>query len=182
VQRETGDPARSKVDGNFRLVDHHGATVSNRSYDGKLLLVLFGFTNCRAVCPRKLAEIDAVLDRLSELADRVQPLYVTVDPERDTPDVMRTFLRVHPRFIGLTGDRAQIDEVKLRFRVFARRVEDASDPGNYNVPHTAVTYLMNADGGYLAHFLDGTDVEQMVSRIRELWPGDPIRACTHKSA
>jgi protein SCO1 len=165
------DPARGKVDGTFRLVDHHGATVSNRSYDGKLLLVFFGFTNCRAVCPRKLAEIDAVLDRLRELADRVQPLYVTVDPERDTPDVMRAFLEAHPRFVGLTGDRAQIDEVKFRFRVFARRVEDAFDPGNYNVPHTAVTYLMSADGGYMAHFLDGTDVEQMANKIRELLAG-----------
>jgi protein SCO1 len=167
VQSETVDPARGKVDGTFRLVDHHGATV-NRSYDGKLLLVFFGFTNCRAVCPRKLAEIDAVLDRLRELADRVQPLYVTVDPERDTPDVMRAFLEAHPRFVGLTGDRAQIDEVKFRFRVFARRVEDASDPGNYNVPHTAVTYLMNSDGCYMAHFLDGTDIEQMAGRIQEL--------------
>ena len=168
MRSETGDPARRKVDGTFRLVDHHGATVSNRTFDGKLLLVLFGFTNCRAVCPRKLAETEAVLDRLSELADRVQPLYITVDPERDTPDVMRAFLEAHPRFIGLTGDRAQIDEVKLRFRVFARRVEDGSDPGNYNVPHTAVTYLMDADGGYRAHFLDGTDAEQMASRIQKL--------------
>jgi protein SCO1/2 len=168
VRSETGDPARRTVDGTFRLVDHHGATVSNQSFDGKLLLVLFGFTNCRAVCPRKLAETAAVLDRLGELADRVQPLYVTVDPERDTPDVMRAFLSVHARFIGLTGDRAEIDEVKLRFRVFARRVEDASDPGNYNVPHTAVTYLMNADGGYVAHFLDGADVEQIANRIQEL--------------
>jgi protein SCO1/2 len=169
VQRETGDPARGKVDGTFRLVDHHGTTVGNRSFDGKLLF--FGFTNCRAVCPRKLAEIDAVLDRLSELANRVQPLYITVDPERDTPNVMRDFLKAHPRFIGLAGDRAQIDEVKLRFRVFARRVEDASDPDNYNVPHTAVTYLMNADGGYVTHFLDGTDVEHMANKIRELLAG-----------
>jgi protein SCO1 len=168
VQRESVNPARSKVDGTFWLVDHHGITVSNRTYDGKLLLVLFGFTNCRMVCPRKLAEIETVLERLSELADRIQPLYVTVDPERDTPNVMRAFLKAHPRFIGLTGDRAQIDEVKLRFRVFARRVQDGCDPDNYNVPHTAVTYLMNADGGYVAHFLDGTDVEQMANKIREL--------------
>jgi protein SCO1/2 len=168
VQRETGDPARRKVDGTFWLVDHHGTTVSNRTFDGKLLLVLFGFTNCRAVCPRKLAETEAVLDRLSERANRVQPLYITVDPERDTPNVMRDFLKAHPRFIGLTGDRAQIDEVKLRFRVFARRVEDASDPDNYNVPHTAVTYLISAEGGHMTHFLDGTDVEQIASKIREL--------------
>jgi protein SCO1 len=168
VRSETSDPARRTVDGTFRLVDHHGTTVTNRSFDGKLLLVLFGFTNCRAVCPRKLAETEAVLDRLGDLADRVQPLYVTVDPERDTPNVMRAFLEVHPRFVGLTGSRAEIDEVKLRFRVFAQRVEDASDPGSYNVPHTAVTYLMNVGGGYVAHFLDGTNVEQMAGRIQEL--------------
>ena len=115
-----------------------------------------------------MAEIGAALDRLSERADHVQPLYVTVDPERDTPNFMRAFLKAYPRFIGLTGDRAQIDEVKLRFRVFAQRVEDTANPDNYNVPHTAVTYLMNADGGYVAHFLDGTGVEQMANKIQEL--------------
>ena len=168
MRSETSDVARGKVDGTFELVDHHGTAVSNRTFDGKLLLVLFGFTNCRAVCPRKLAETEAALDRLGELADGVQPLYVTVDPERDTPNVMRAFLTAYPRFIGLTGDRAQIDEVKLRFRVFAQRVEDTANPDNYNVPHTAVTYLMNADGGYVAHFLDGTGVEQMANKIQEL--------------
>jgi protein SCO1/2 len=175
VRSEASGLSSRKVDGTFELVDHYGTTVSNRSFAGKLLLVLFGFTNCRAVCPRKLAETEVALDQLGDLAHRVQPLYVTVDPERDTPEVMRAFLKAHPRFIGLTGDRAQIDEVKLRFRVFAHRVADASDPANYNVPHTAVTYLMNPDGGYMAHFLDGTDVDRLVARIRELIADGSLR-------
>jgi protein SCO1 len=166
VRSGTSGLAQREIDGTFRLIDHHGATVTNRTFDDKLLLVLFGFTHCRAVCPRKLAETDAVLDRLGELANRLQPLYITVDPERDTPEVMSNFLKTHPRFVGLTGDRVEIDEVKLR--VFARRVEDTSDPQRYNVPHTAVTYLMKPDGGYLAHWLDGTDVEKMANKIEEL--------------
>jgi protein SCO1 len=153
----------ARIDGRFALLDHHGAAVSHRSYGDRLLLIFFGFTHCKAVCPRKLAELSAVLDGLGEAAAAIQPLYITIDPERDTPDRMRSFLAAYPRFVGLTGSRAEIDDVKARFRVFARRVEGAA--GGYDVPHTAVTYLIDRDGGYVAHYLDGMPASDMISRI-----------------
>jgi len=151
------------IDGRFELLDHHGAAVSHCSYGDRLLLVFFGFTHCKAVCPRKLAELTTVLDGLGEAAAAIQPLYITVDPERDTPDRMRSFLATYPRFVGLTGSRPGIDEVKARYRVFAQRVDDAG--GGYDVPHTAVSYLIDRDGGYVAHYLDGMPASEMISRI-----------------
>jgi len=112
-------------------------------------LVFFGFTHCRIVCPRALGKLCRVLDDLGPLAERVQPLYVTVDPERDTPAVMREFLgRSYPRFTGLTGSPAQIDAAKAAFRVFARRVADPDSPGGYAMPHTAIAYLLDEAGRY----------------------------------
>src|SRR5882762_1597942 len=97
--------SRPPVGGSFQLVDHHGRAVTEASYHGRFALLFFGFTHCCVVCPRALTKLSGVLDALGPLADRVQPLYITVDPERDTPDVMRAFLQAYPRFTGLTGSR-----------------------------------------------------------------------------
>jgi cytochrome oxidase Cu insertion factor (SCO1/SenC/PrrC family) len=97
----------------------------------KFVLVFFGFTHCRVVCPRGLARISAALDALGEIPVRVAALYITVDPDRDNPQVMRNYLRAYPSILGLTGSREQIDDAKRNFRVFARRA-----PGH---PMTAAT-------------------------------------------
>jgi protein SCO1/2 len=158
-----------KPGGAFRLVDHHGTAVSDESYRGKHALVFFGFTHCKVVCPRALAKLEIVLDALGPLATEVRPLYVTVDPERDTPEVLRAFLeRRAPRFVGLTGSREQIDEAKRAFRVFARKVKDPDDPDGYAVPHTAIAYLLDPDGRYAAHFTDAVDAPEMTARLRAL--------------
>src|SRR5580658_8930024 len=104
--------------GSFELIDHHGRSISDRSYRGRYALIFFGFTNCRIVCPRVLKKLCGVLETIGSLADRFEPLYITVDPERDTAEVMRAFLRSYPRFTGLTGSREQIDTAKRVFRVF----------------------------------------------------------------
>lgn len=143
------------VGGSFRLIDDSGTPVTERSYFGKYLLVFFGFTNCRTVCPPALARIDQALDRLGDLADRVRALYVTVDPERDTPEVMRAFLKAnHPRLTGLTGPAGEIESAKTAYHVHSRRV---GDPDGYRMPHSAFTYLMGPAGEYLTHFVDPVD-------------------------
>lgn len=157
-----------QIHGAFALTDHNGRAVSNRSYGDKLLLMFFGFTHCRRVCPRKLAELSEALAGLGDRAEAIQPLYITVDPERDTPDVMRTYLASYPRFTGLTGSPAQIDEVRQRFRVFARRVAAPDETGAYDVPHTAVTYLVDGDGRCRSHFLDGMPVPELIGALRQL--------------
>jgi protein SCO1/2 len=155
-----------KPGGAFHLIDHHGVAVSDETYRGNHALLFFGFTHCKVVCPRALARLARVLDALGPLSERIKPLYVTVDPERDTPDVMRTFLETRgPRFIGLTGSRDQIEEAKRTFRVFARRAEDPDDPDGYAVPHTAITYVLDPSGQYATHFTDSVDELEMTERL-----------------
>jgi protein SCO1/2 len=152
--------------GAFELIDHHGRAVSDLSYRGQFMLLFFGFTHCRAVCPAALARLSAVIGRLGPSASRLQPLYVTVDPERDTPEVMKAFLeRGYPHFTGLTGSRENIDHVKSLYRVFARRAADPDDVTGYQMPHTAFTYLVGSDGRYVAHFTDAVGEDELVARI-----------------
>ncbi|MEJ2867775.1 SCO family protein [Actinomycetospora sp. OC33-EN08] len=151
----------------FDLVDHHGSPVDAGTYRGSWLLVQFGFTSCRVVCPRALTKLTAALDGLGDDAERVRPLYVTVDPDRDTPDVMKAFLTSsYPRFTGLTGTSAQVEAAKVTFRVFARRRADPEDPGGYGVPHTAMTYLVDPDGRWVRHWPDTADAETITADLR----------------
>jgi protein SCO1/2 len=137
------------IQATYSLIDHHGTPVTERSYRGRWQLVQFGFTSCKVVCPRALAKLTAVLDTLEHKSGSVPlvALYVTVDPDRDSPAHMKAFLEAsYPGFTGLTGTPEQIDRAKDAFRVFTRR-RDTVDPGDgYDVQHTAITYLLDPDG------------------------------------
>ena len=161
----TGAP----VHGSFALTDHHGRDVTDADYCGRFMLIYFGFTHCRAVCPRALARLSEALATLGELADCFQPLYITVDPVRDTPAVMKAYVQDrYPRFTGLTGTRDQTDRAKRTFRVFAERAADPEDPSGYAMPHSALTYLVGPDGKYVTHFSDTIDQNTLVGRLKEL--------------
>lgn len=142
------------VTAKFDLVDHDGRPVTDVSYRGRWLLVYFGFTHCRVVCPRSLNRLSGVLSALPpHLTEKIQPLYITVDPGRDTPDVMRDYLAArYPRFVGLTGSEDQITTAKEAFKVFSRPKPDPADPEAYDVPHTAITYLIDPMGTYATHW------------------------------
>ena len=155
-----------RIRGTFNLTDHHGRAVSSESFRGRFMLVFFGFTHCRVVCPRALSKISAALDAIGEMSVPICALYITVDPERDTPEVMRKFLLAYPGIVGLTGSRTEIDEVKRNFRVFARRVDDPFNAPGYDVPHTAITYLLDRDGNFAAHFNDSIPLDETVERLK----------------
>ena len=155
--------------GAFALVDHDGRRVSQDSYRGFYRLVYFGFTHCRVVCPRNLAKLSAALDAIGDAANEIRPLYITVDPERDSPEVMRAFLAAYPRFTGLTGSLDDIEQAKRAFRIFARKVDDEAT--GYAVPHSSITHVMVRDGAYAAHFLDSTPAEEIAERLRALAGG-----------
>ena len=140
----------------FDLIDHNGQSVDEASFRPQWLLVYFGFTHCKVVCPRSLGKLSGVLGELgSELSAMVKPLYVTVDPERDSPERMKSYLEVsYPEFLGLTGSADQIDAAKKAFRVFAQKKADPDDPNGYDVPHSAITYLVSPDGNYVTHWAD----------------------------
>jgi protein SCO1/2 len=157
------------VPARFELVDHNGDRVTNDTYLGRHALIFFGFTNCKQVCPRALTKLSAVLDELGPEASDIVPLYVTVDPERDSPAVMKAFLAEHfPRFTGLTGSPEEIEQAKAQFRVFAQRKADPDDPEGYVVPHSAITYVLGPSGRFVTHFTDATEPSVMTERLREL--------------
>ena len=167
--QQTAASGRPPVGGSFQLIDHHSVRVTDETYRGRFVLIFFGFTHCRVVCPRALAKLSAVLERLGPLANHLRALYITVDPERDTPEVMRAFLEnAYPRFTGLTGTRTEIDAAKRAFRVFAERRPDPQEPDGYVIPHTAISYLLDPTGQYAAHFTDALDETEVADRLRAL--------------
>jgi protein SCO1 len=164
-QAVAGPPS---VAGGFSLVDHYGRNVDDKTYRGRYVLILFGFTHCQVVCPRNLTKLSQVLNGLGSLAERVCALYITVDPARDTPQVMRAFLekQSYARFIGLTGSPESIREVLAAFRVFARR-RDQED-GGYQMPHSAFTYLLDPHGRFVGHWPATMEADDMVFRLARL--------------
>jgi len=153
----------------FSLIDHYGRSVTNADYFGLFPLVYFGFTRCKVVCPRALSRISSIIDSMGELAAKLKPLYVSVDPERDTPEVMKRFLELdYPMITGLTGTQEQVESAKMAFRVFAKASPDPDDTGNYLVPHSSLIYLLDTQGKYLAHFGDALPVEQVQTRLKSI--------------
>lgn len=167
-----------QLGGTFTLTDHHGRAVSEQTFLGSHPLIFFGFTNCKRVCPENLSKLSRVLELLGPLSRKVQPLYVSVDPDRDTPDVMRAFLEERfPRFLGLTGDRDQVTAMKSAYKVYAEREAPDAD-GGYDVPHTAMTFLMGENGAYRTHFSDVATAETIAAKLSKILEsaGDPSPA------
>jgi protein SCO1/2 len=131
------------VGGPFTLVDETGAVVTEQSYGDKYRLVFFGFTHCPAICPAELLKIADVLTLLGPKANQIVPLFVTIDPKRDTPAIMRAYTdQFDPRIIGLTGSADQIAAAVKSFKVYAARVETESD---YTMDHSTLMYLTGPD-------------------------------------
>ena len=139
------------IGGPFQLTDQSGATVTEKSLQGRPTLIFFGFTHCPDVCPTSLFEISEVLGKLGPDAQKVSALFVTVDPERDTPAAMKDYLSsFNPRLVGLTGDPAAIAAVAKEYRVYAKKVP--LDNGDYTMDHTALVYLMDKEGRFVTPF------------------------------
>ena len=142
----TGIPA---IGGPFTLVDETGRKVTDADFRGAPTLVFFGYTHCPDVCPTTLFDMSQVLSKLP--GAKVAGLFVTVDPERDTPAVLKDYLSsFDPRIHGLTGDRATIDKVLKEYRVFSRKVPGKD--GEYTMDHSAIVYLMDKAGNFVASF------------------------------
>jgi protein SCO1/2 len=141
----------SAVGGPFQLIDSSGKTVTEADLKGKPFLVFFGFTHCPDVCPTTLFEVSEVLRTLGPKADGVRALFVTVDPERDTPQVMKDYLTsFDPHLIGLSGSQEAVDKMTKAYRVYSRKVP--TKDGDYTMDHTALVYLMDKQGQFVAPF------------------------------
>ena len=141
----------SAIGGPFQLVDQDGKTITDESMKGRPFLVFFGFTHCPDICPTTLFEVSELLTKLGPDADRVGALFVTVDPERDTAGKMKDYLSsFDPHLVGVTGDPAAITAMIKSYRVYAKKVP--LDAGGYTMDHTAIVYLMDKDGRFVAPF------------------------------
>ena len=144
---------REPVGGPFELIDHTGQARTERDFRGKLMLVYFGFTYCPDICPTDLQAIGLAMDKLGAGADNLQPLFITVDPERDTREHLAEYVKLfHPRLIGLTGSRRCDPPAADAYKVYYAKVPLGKDAGDYTVDHTAFIYLMDRDGNYLGFF------------------------------
>jgi len=139
---EPADPPR--IGGHFSLTTADGTEVSDRSFAGKWLLLYFGYTYCPDACPTALNAITAALDELGPLAEQIQPIFITIDPERDTPVIAQYVKAFHPRLIGLTGSAEQIAAVAKDFRVFYRVRQLGND--EYAIDHSSYIYVVDPEG------------------------------------
>jgi len=166
------DVARDIVTGEFSLIDHQGNAVTDETYRGSWLLIFFGYTHCPDVCPTSLAVVGLVMDELGEDAGKLQPLFITIDPKRDTPEVMAAYVAdFHPRIIGLSGSPEQVKAAAYSHRAYYARapVEEGAEitETEYAMDHSAYLYLMDPQGVY-AHVFSPTDsAEEIAASIRE---------------
>ncbi len=153
------------TEGAFTLVDPHGQTVTDRTYRGKWMLIYFGYTYCPDVCPTTLQSMGNVLDQLGDQAAQIVPIFITVDPDRDTPKIIGDYVALFDsRLIGLTGSPAQIAQAKSAYGVFARRAASGAD-GGYLIDHSAYMYFVGPDGKLRALFQAGTTEADIVAAI-----------------
>jgi protein SCO1 len=162
-----GVSGEALIGGPFELVDQNGNTVTDQTFKGKLTLVYFGFTFCPDACPTALGVMSAALDKLDVAADRVVPVFITVDPDRDTPPVMKDYVsNFHPRMVGLTGTPEQIAKVAKAYRVYYQKAAGTA-PDDYVMDHTLLIYLMDGDGKYITHFGPDATPDQIAEEIRK---------------
>jgi protein SCO1/2 len=156
------------VGGPFTLTDGAGQQVTDRSYRGKYMLVYFGYTYCPDVCPTTLQGVAAALDKIGKRADEVQPLFITVDPRRDTPAAIAQYTRLFtPRLIGLTGTDAEIAQVAKEYRVYYAVHRTGPGPDDYSMDHSSLIYLMAPNGHFLA-LLHGDDPDTLAADLNRL--------------
>jgi protein SCO1/2 len=161
-----GTAAVAQIGGPFTLVGGDGQTVTDRSFPGKWLLVFFGYTHCPDVCPTTLSDLAQALDQLGPEADRLQPLFVTVDPERDTPQVMHDYVASFGnRIVGLTGSAAQIAAAAKAYRVYYAKHPEGSD---YSMDHSAILYVMRPDGSLAGFMTPDVGTPAMAQKLKDL--------------
>jgi len=167
-QAATEASAPVPIGGAFTLTDENGQTVTDQTYRGKWLLVFFGFTHCPDVCPTALNDISLTLDQLGRRADKVYALFITVDPERDTVQLINEYTgSFHSNIIGLTGTPQQIATAAKAYRVYYKKVP--TDSG-YTMDHSAITYVIDPDGKYAAHFSHQSGPDRMAAKLGSLIP------------
>ena len=156
------------VGGPFSLVDQNGRRVTEKDFLGKYMLVFFGFTHCPDVCPTELQVMSAALDELGTAGNDIQPVFVSIDPERDTPEVVKEYVKnFHPRLMGLTGSAGEIATIARAYRVYYKKTASSGASGDYELDHSTTIYLMDPEGRFRKHFGYTTDAKGLAQGLRE---------------
>ena len=159
-------PQAAIIGGPFQLTDQDGRTVTDQDLKGRPFLVFFGFTHCPEICPTVLFEISEIFRKLGPDADRARALFITVDPERDTPTLLKEYLsNFDPHVVGLTGDADAIAAVAKAYRAVYRKVP--LDQGGYTMNHTAIVYLMDKQGRFVAPFSLKRTIDLAAAELRK---------------
>lgn len=150
--------------GSFSLIDQDGQHVTNDTYKGKYRLVVFGFTFCPDICPLQLANASAALDKLDRKMDRIKPIFISLDPARDTPNVIKDYLKTYPLFTGLTGSEDEIAAVAKSYKIFYEKVPNKEMPDAYTIDHSVRIFLMDPDGKFVEMY-DNPSVGLLAAKI-----------------
>jgi cytochrome oxidase Cu insertion factor (SCO1/SenC/PrrC family) len=163
---------RALIGGPFTLTDQDGRRVTEQTYRGKYMLVVFGYTTCPDVCPAELQTMANAMDALGPKAEKVNPIFVTVDPERDTVERVAEYVKnFHASFVGLTGSPEDIKQAARSYRAYYARAEATGSATGYLMDHSAFIYLMNPQGEYVTHFAYGTAPEKIAATIEKAVSG-----------
>lgn len=170
--RSAEEVARDLITGEFSLLDQRGRPVTDKDFEGYWRLVFFGYTHCPDVCPTTLSTMALVLDELGDDAAKIQPLFITIDPARDTPEVLADYvIAFHRRLVGLTGSQEQVAAAAKAYRAYYAKAplpgqERVDAEGDYAMDHTAYLYLMDPHGRYATVFAPTDTAEKIASGIR----------------
>lgn len=159
----------SSIGGRFIMQEPGGKIVKDEDFRGKFMLIFFGYTFCPDICPTALGTVAEAMNQIGTESDKLVPIFVTLDPERDTPVRLGEFVKhFHPRMIGLTGSAEMLSRLTKGYKVTYRKVPAGKDdPENYLIDHSAGLYLMDPEGKFRVKFLHGVGAEELAKRLRE---------------
>jgi len=153
------------IGGSFALIDQNGTPRTDRDFRGRYLLIYFGYTFCPDVCPTTLSVMADAMDKLGPLSERVTPVFVTVDPARDTPKVLKTYLKSFgPLFVGLTGNQDAVTKISREYAVYAAR--QPLQGGGYAMTHSNTIYLMGPNGKFLTHYDEAIGPDALAAKLK----------------
>jgi len=160
---------KALVGGAFTLTDNTGKRVTDQDYRGRYTLVFFGYTSCPDICPAGLQLMAGALDKLGAKAERITPIFISVDPQRDTPEKLAAYLKnFDPRLVGLTGTPDEIAAVAKAYKVYYAKVPSKERPDDYAMDHTSIIYVMDPKGEFVTHFTPSTSVDEMAAKLNKI--------------
>lgn len=166
------------IGGPFSLKDHNGQLRKSSDFKDQLLMIYFGYSYCPDICPTALSSMSQALTLLGENAQYIQPFFITVDPERDTESLLKSYVQTfHPRLLGLYGTKKEIETLKKHYRLYAEKAppQDNNDPHlSYLIDHSSLIYIVKSDGTYLTHFSHGTSPEEMAKILSKTLKENPL--------